>query len=189
MITLCVREGEAFPRKYVSGLRRQVEEHIGPLLCLGDDIPLREGYTGWWAKMELFSPDNENLRPCLYLDLDTFVLGGCRDMLVPVEKLTMLADFNQPARGASGVMLIPKDTGAIWERWLRERPDRDMSHKDGDGGFLRTFPHDYMQDMFKGIHSYKLDCREGPRGRMICFHGKPKPHETDGWAREIYETW
>lgn len=151
----------------------------------GRTRPLRHSWPGWWSKMELFSPENADLRPCLFFDLDTYVLGDIGDMMVPFEGLGMLRDFNIPDRPASGVMFIPEDASRIWKRWSASPKAwmRDFERK-GDQGFLGQFCDWFIQDRFEGVCSYKRDAREAPAGRIVCFHGKPNPPEADGWAAE-----
>ena len=67
-------------------------------------------WKGWWAKMNLFSPELKELRPFLYMDLDTAVLKSIR-ALFPPEKaegnFVALRDFYRPNKMASGLMWIP----------------------------------------------------------------------------------
>ena len=182
MNVVCVRQGNKYGREYVAALRRMVAEHVGAeLICLGDDRPIKS-YTGWWSKLELFAPWNADLRPCLYFDLDTYLLGDCRDMLVDTGELWLIRDFHKPQRANSGVMILPADTDAIWQahfKWDEYRVD---------GDFLTTQPHRILQDRFAGIVSYKVHCLHNPQGRVVCFHGVPKPHQlTSGWGKQIWE--
>lgn len=194
MSVLCVRQGDKFGPAYVSMLARMAEDHAGTgVVCLTDreNTPgrirrLTQNFQGWWAKLELFAPWNEDLRPALYLDLDTYILGDIRDIVShETSGLTMLRDFNRRERAESGVMLIPKDTARIWENW--DRGMMGMGRSYGDGPALAPFNTAFLQDIFPGIVSYKVDdCRAEPKGRLLCFHGRPKPHETEGWARKVY---
>lgn len=147
----------------------------------GNTELLRNGYEGWTAKMELFAPWNEHLRPCLFFDLDTFVLGDIEDVRANEgDKLWLIRDFYHSHRSNSGMMIIPKDTDRIWDKFTRT-----PLHKFRDGDFLNRFNHEILQDTYPGIVSYKADdCREEPKGRIVCWHGKPKPHECDGWVQE-----
>lgn len=134
--------------------------------------------------MELFAPWNEDLRPCLFIDLDTFVLWDISDILeTKVKDLWLIRDFYYPERSNSGLMLIPKDTSHIW---AHKQGFGEQDFRDGD--YLNNFPHKIMQDSFVGIKSYKADnLKDDPKGRIVCFHGVPKPHECEGWVKEIYE--
>lgn len=188
MYVVCVRQGEKYGPEYVTALRRQVKEHTGQeLICLTDqeDTPgykcwMRYGFEGWWSKIELFAPEWECIRPCFYLDLDTYVRDDVSDFLIEPEDLWLIRDLNVPTRGNSGLMILPERTHEIWNAALQWQGKRV------DGNFLTTQKYKPMQDHFHGIHSYKNECRERPKGRIICFHGKPKPHETEGWAKEYW---
>ena len=176
---LSVREGTKYGPEYTFALKQQV-----PVICLGDDRPLRSGLKGWFAKIELFAPWNADLRPALFFDLDTYVVGD----LSPFEdldhsKLWMINDFNIPERGESGLLLVPDSpiTDTIWQN------RQQMWNTDGE--YLRQFEHQRL-NVVDGIYSYKLHCKEGiPEGaRIICFHGRPRPHETQGWAQDYWTT-
>lgn len=185
---LCVRQGTKFSRDYVTVLGRMVKEHLGKdLICLTDqdDTPgitrrLITNHKGWWAKIELFHEANKDLRPCLYLDLDTYILNDCRDLLINPESLYLIRDFyHYDKRSNSGLMLIPKETQEIYRALLSQHGCH------GDGDVLTRLPHEKLQDHFEGIKSYKAD-KDAKYARICCFHGKPKPHETEGWAQEIW---
>ncbi len=184
---VAVRRGKKFSPRYVELLGEMVFRHAGVRLITltdqddtpGDTLPLQTNLKGWWAKMELFAPWNAPLRPCLYFDLDTYILGDIHDLLHDHGgSLAMLRDLLKEKDGASGVMIIPRET-EIWERFIK-RPDTTL--KGGDQAFINRFPHRYLQDEYQGIGSYK----KGERGRIVCFHGKPKPHECNGWAGDIW---
>ena len=55
---------------------------------------------GRWTKMEMFAPWNEDLRPALFLDLDTFLLGNIDEflMLPNSSGFVMLRDLWHPPR-------------------------------------------------------------------------------------------
>lgn len=189
-----VRQGELFTPRYVDLLVKQLAPHK-PLLLTDrsyidgtDAIELRDQLPGWWSKMELFAPWNEELRPFVFFDLDTYVLDNIDDILSDSgERLLMLRDFYQPTNPASGMMIVPKNTEYIWDCWMHD-PMGHMSRfiGAGDQGFLGVFNQGFLQDTYDGISSYKVHGKEKPGGRIVCFHGRPKPHETDGWAGDIW---
>jgi len=203
MLPICVvRQGNVFGPEYIELMQNQLGERpiqisdnfpsiplIGPSFLPGMGcVTLQTGLSGWWAKMELFAPWNEHLRPFLFLDLDTYVVGDISEIRSdPGDRLLMLRDFNRTERPASGVMVVPKDTGHIWDAWQK---NPDTSIQGGDQTFIGRFCDGFLQDMFPNqIYSYKLHCRDRPKGSIVCFHGKPKPHElgpSDGWA---YRFW
>ena len=179
MNVVCVRQGDKYGPEYVRMLDRMCREHLGqPIICLGDDHPIRS-YVGWWAKLELFAPWNAHLRPCLYFDLDTYILGDCRDMLAPTDDFWMVRDwFSAKRTSTSSVMILPQDTSRIWKNHL------GWDRGEIDGVFLATQPHRILQDKFDGLTSFKAD---GRQSRIVCFHGEPKPHNVRvRWARAIW---
>jgi len=183
-----VRQGSKFPKRYVEILLNQIDANVITLTdqedTPGQTRPLRCGYQGWTSKMELFAPWNEDLRPCIFFDLDTYVLYDISDLInMKIQDLWLIRDFYNPERSNSGVMAIPKDTNHIWSD---KSSFTNQGFKDGD--FLNQFPHKVLQDTYTGIMSYKADVlQDAPKGRIICFHGKPKPHECTGWVEDIYE--
>ena len=174
--------------EYVLMLSRMVKKFLGrELICLSDQPnPVKTykllHYEGFWSKMELFSPENRFLRPCLYLDLDTYLFDDCRELLFEPEDLWLIRDFYNQDRSNSGVMVIPKDTSEIWENHFK-------TERRVDGDFLTTQKHKVLQDKFPWIMSYKVNCKNNPVGKVCCFHGQPKPHNVSGWAKETWQNW
>jgi len=183
MEVVCVRQGDKYGQEYVLMLRRMVKKFLNKdLICLGDDVPMKSGYEGFWSKMELFSPW-VNFRPCLYFDLDTFILDDCTDLLIETDDLWLIRDFYNKDRSNSGVMILPTDTERIWEnhfKWTRNT---------ADGDFLTTQPHRILQDRFMGITSRKVSNGVKEPSRITSYHGHLKPHNDEGWGKEIWKTW
>ena len=161
-------------------------------------LPLPDkSWTGWWSKLNLFSPELEKYRPFLYLDLDTAVLKDYLHLL-PKEGwedcFITLRDFYRPSKLASGVMWIPsnnKKVDFIWNRWGRD-PEKNMQRYRGDQEFIGDMLTSdlYWQDLpnfFNSISSFK------PKGKqliklsgeecIVCFHGKPRIPEA---AKNVY---
>lgn len=188
MYATLVRQGTKYGPRYTELLKEQIKEHSGAeVRILGDQEDatdeLRCGYQGWWSKLELFAPWNEHLRPCVFFDLDTYILANISDIFFEPDELWMLEDAYQKGKGQSAIMIIPKDTSDIWTKW----ESQDWLHLPGDQDFLRLFNPLFIQDYFEGFYSYKADnCQEKPKGRVVFFHGRPRPHETEGWAQEIW---
>lgn len=187
MNVIAVRQGDKFGPEYTRMLKAMVNEHLHvPLLILGDGddahLKLSGQYHGWHAKLELFRPDLEPLRPFLYFDLDTYLLGDCSALtLFEPKRLMLIRDFTRPNKqGNSGVMIIPKFADVIWERRCTDV---------ADGDYLARHCKEYIQDVYPGmVSSYKLHNRnQWAGGPVVCFHGQPKPHETTGWAKEVWD--
>lgn len=172
-----------YSQKYIRMIKQMVEDTTNKeVICLGYDVPLETEWIGWCAKIELFAP-NFIYRPCLYLDLDTYIFKDLTQFLTPPERLTLIRDFYHPNRGNSGIMKIPEKIDGIFENYPGTGPD---------GNYLNQFPHDYLQDQYPDeIKSYKVDkCQETkPDCSIMCFHGKLKPHNSQGWSKEVWNSY
>ncbi|MBB6413742.1 hypothetical protein [Mesorhizobium sangaii] len=67
-------------------------------------IPLRHGWPGWWAKMELFRPELRD--DWLVFDLDTSIVGSLADMAA-VEDPVIMRDVVRPGSLQSSIMANP----------------------------------------------------------------------------------
>lgn len=178
MEVVCVREGTKYSGSYVKALRKQVKEFSGKdLLCLGDDVPLRYGWKGWGAKIELFSPEFRKYRPCFYIDLDTLILNDFSDLLIVPDRLLLIRDFNQTYRGNTGLMSIPKDVE--WHRL------KDYNGLRPDGDLVNELPHGYLNDRYP--HRIVSHKKHGVKSTFYCFHGKPKQEDIkEGWICDLW---
>lgn len=143
-----------------------------------------KGVAGWWNKIALFRP---GILPkgerALYVDLDTIITGDLTDIEGYRGKSAILKDFYHPQHMNSSVMAW--EVGCldhIWQAW--DRSGRPQFDPRGDQRFIEALQPkaDYWQDMLRGqIVSYKVDCKKGvPKDtRVVCFHGKPRPHEVN----------
>ncbi len=181
--------GDKYDECYVTALRHQVPG----LVVLGRDRPLQKPneYKGWWCKLEVFAPWNRDLRPCLFLDLDTFVLGDLSPLrAVDPDTLWLIKNFYMPEKSNSGLFVAPDNE-------LSDRIFEGSSRIDtithgrgpGDGDYLARFPHKRLTDEFDDILSYKQgQLYDSPKNaRIVCFHGFPKPHECQGWAKDFFD--
>jgi hypothetical protein len=193
-----------FTPVHVQALARQVEKFapFAEFECMTNakipgvqTRPLKHGWPGWWAKMNLFDPEVPG--DFLFMDLDTVIVGSLDDILV-VNKLTLLRDFYRDGkklkRGlGSGLMYLPTDSRrAVWDVW-RQQPElhqRVFSRGDQfllEKHYLNTAAE--WQDEVPGqIVSWKVHCQHGvpPEARVICFHGKPRPWEV-GMFHQLYK--
>lgn len=184
-----VRSGEKYGAEYVRALTRQLAQvSSAQVITLTDqpDTPglapqLYCGFPGWWAKLELFAPWNRRHRPCLYIDLDSFVLGAIDHL--ESDEFRMVRDFygNHPAN--SCVMWLPRETDQIWDDFTADPRAHMAEHRRrGDQGYLAKHCR-ALWEADAGITSYKLEGKREPRGSIMQFHGKPKPAEIDkGWV-------
>lgn len=162
-------------------------------------LPMKYHWKGWWAKMNLFSPELEKFRPFLYVDLDTAILGDIR-YFIPTkdteQAFIMLRDFYRLSSPASGVMWIPnnnKKIEDIWGTWIAS-PEAHMRQFRGDQEFIKSVvsPDLFWQDIKSGIYSFKPSQRNWLNtipedALMVCFHGKPRIWEAANKVNWVYE--
>ncbi len=162
-------------------------------------LPFENDWPGWWAKINMFSPKLEHLRPFLYMDLDTAPLKPISSVFKAVKNrgsLIMLRNFFHPEKkGTSGFMWIPANDErlvTIWEKFKKSPEEYMLRYKvGGDQVFMNSIikePDEYWQDLNKGIVSYKIDERIKPptaKARIkrtalhgtedvVIFHGQPR---------------
>lgn len=192
-IACVLKSGGDFTLKYVYALQRQLGRRI---VCLtdvnatSDDrvlfVALENNLPGWWSKLELFKLRGS---PVLYFDLDTLIVGDIDDLVQfdPQDELYMIQDLSyRKLRPNSGVMMFrPCDRlqTSLLDQYNNKERVRYTDEAKGDGDFIADrYGNDisFLQDEFPGwIKSYKFsDCKEKGAGdaRIICFHGKPRPH-------------
>lgn len=186
MKLLCVlRTGGEFNESHVEALAKQ----LGLIYCLTDSnqpmknvisIPMRHKWPGWWSKMELFRLPGD----VFYFDLDTVFKNGFPEEFKKLTETTVLADMYGGSHINSGLMFIKEeDKRPVWEDWI-ERPNIHMKEYRGDQDFLDNhwYARPRFQTVFPGVVvSYKADVLKGRTGNVVCFHGKPRPWEVDGW--------
>lgn len=201
MLTVaCVlKSGGDYWPSHVQALRDGVARNLTlphRFVCLSDmevdceRIPLRNGWRGWWSKIELFRPALFS-GPVLYLDLDTIVTGSL-DEIATGHRFTVLRNFwasayGEPHRIGSGLMAWDTDLSAIYqafaaapERFIREYRTKERW---GDQAFIAAHapvPMDRWQDRHPGkVVSFKKDVlparRVPPDAAICCFHGQPRP--------------
>lgn len=203
IIVVCVlRTGGCYDWGYVRRLHAGVRRHLTmqhDFVCLTNSlkakgraeaeadgvrvVELRHRWPGWWSKIELFSDWMDlNGARILYLDLDTLITGPLDDLASFGGDFGMLRDFFRPERPASGVMAWNSNIGHEIYHKFSAAPEQIMTEcgVKGDQVFIPaacdTVSH-FLQDYVPGqIVSWKV----GPvddAACVVCFHGKPKPHE------------
>lgn len=183
-------------------LRNMVSDHLGEhrFVCFSDvdvpceRIPLKNGWAGWWSKVELFSEVFDGT--VLYFDLDTVIAGDLNELAAFPHRFTMLRDFGSWGVPNSGLMAWNGDYTKLYTEFAKN-PEQYMAEyvrapRLGDQAYISEHqkPYDLWQDVFPDkIFSYKKHCREKPRpedARVVCFHGEPKGAGSTGWVKEIW---
>lgn len=149
-------------------------------------VKLKDGYPGWWSKLELFREFNS----CFYVDLDTVLLNDISELVKYPHSFTVLNNLSSPTSGriGSGIMAWNKDLSHLYQIFSKN-PHSYMSkyvtsQRWGDQGFIQDHQPEYeqFQTLFPGsIKSYKkdsLDKHDPADCKIVCFHGIPKPWET-----------
>jgi hypothetical protein len=182
------------------------------IICLYDKVsmkydlgnvelhPLTNDYPGTWSRIQLYSPEMEQYRPFLYIDLDTAIIQSLENVFDLVEdptKFITLEDFWQRGQLATGLAWIPaksEKVSTIWNLFkgnMGSRMDR----------YIRsvTTADAYWQHLTDTIHDFKpkggkLLTQLHPRTCIVCFHGKPRIFTivegsmTINWVKEYVDT-
>lgn len=182
MIVACVlKAGGEYMPWHVDRLHDQVMEHTQcRFACLTDKedqvdgwtLPLTEGWSGWWSKLELFRVDWPE--PVVYLDLDVVVQGDLS--VYQRDHLTLAADFMHPGGGNSSVMAWTQTPRHLYDTFkadpARYRREYSAWPRLGDQAFTQEHgrPDLFPRDL---VNSYRVDAEHA--APVIAFHGRPKP--------------
>jgi hypothetical protein len=196
--------GDVYDYKYVNNIVAAIKENIGVphrIVCLTDDkrklstdidylVRFRHNWPKWWGKIELFTPNLFDAdEQVFFFDLDTFIVGDLDEILGYRGEFCALRDFYRPHTMGSGLMSW-HGTGVykIYNTFVQHDMKYMNNIREGDQAFIDQHrpSMDYFQDLFTGkVVSYKVHCLEGQTAavptdsRIICFHGKPRPHEIE----------
>jgi hypothetical protein len=196
-ILLVLRSGGDFTFEDVQLIARHIngkwQSTVPPrIICLWDKasshydvdgfevMPLRSTLPGTWARMELYSPEMEQYRPYLYIDLDTAVIESLEniiDLVRDESEFITLEDLWQKKALATGLVWFPAKSEKIGKVWkffkgaAGSRMDRYLR------GVIQADR--YWQDLTNTIYDFKPKSRQLlnsiPYGaNIICFHGKPR---------------
>lgn len=217
-IVLVLRSGGDFNFSDVELLSFHLHKQITKpfrILCLSDIvktpttlskvlfIPFEYNWPTWWSKMNLFSPNMEQYRPFLYMDLDTAVIGNVDSLFPPtqVEEFTTLENCYYPNRPGSGLMWIPANNDkvqTIWDEWIKapENHVNSSMRLYGDQNFIEDTVKVETYFGKEKIDTFKPKPTQGWRLEfpkhlsIVYFHGKPRPKlaaKTVAWVKEYVE--
>jgi hypothetical protein len=132
--------------------------------------------------MMLYSPEMEQYRPFLYIDLDTIVVKSLENIFELVKEPDLfipLEDFYQKGQLATGLAWIPANSGkikGIWKAWLKEGIGLGRMDK-----FLRgaVKPDLFWQQLTSTIYDFKpkatgILSQLPDDANVVCFHGHPR---------------
>ncbi len=143
-------------------------------------LPLTNTYPGTWSRIQLYSPEMEQYRPFLYVDLDTAVIQSLEnifDLVKDESQFITLEDFWQKGKLATGLVWFPAESekikkifnafkspsGSRMDRYIREVVTVDT----------------YWQDLTDTIYDFKdkskkLLTKLPANANLVCLHGKPR---------------
>lgn len=190
LTVLCVlKSGGVYGPEYVRNLRAMVEANLRQeyyFVAMTDmdldsgSMPLIRDWPGWWSKIEAFRMGGR----VIYIDLDTSIFGDLTPLVDALKpgNFFMLKPFNRREKWASGIMAWDGDFGFIF----REMTTGKIAEHNWDQRYIldRLTAHKVdirsVQDVLPDVYSYKWHCKGGvpEDARIVCFHGKPKPHEV-----------
>ena len=210
---LVYRPSEIYNQEYVNRIIRGINKYAPnyPIFVLtneDDEFPnaytiltIHPEWSGWWSKLELFRPDIfSRYDKIIYIDLDTIVCGSLKNLIdMEIDYISGLDDFYHKGQFASGVMLFrPQKCEFLYESMRNDwkKAVRGWICAGGDQAYISMICKKHgitpslMQNYVDGIISYKtskLGENSPQTGTMlVCFHGKPKPHQVSGWAKEAW---
>lgn len=207
---VCVKFKPAYTSEYVNALYRACKKNLTVpfrFICFTDDpeghdegidnfiSEKKDCLKGWWNKLHMFKRGVLEGR-VLYFDLDTVILKNIDDIANFDFDFGILRDFyfgRVRNKYGSGIMAFKAEKYYhVWDEYEKEGMPQEI--KGGDQVYLEKFLIDpvILQDKFPGIQSLKVEkYHHGqplkPEARIICFHGKPKPHEVNyNWIKESW---
>jgi hypothetical protein len=176
--------GDEYVAKLKMGISRNLTvPHTYRVLTEDDCEP---GVHGWWNKLFMFQPGRFEGR-CMYVDLDTVIVGNLDDIAGYRGDFAMISDFYHPQRLGSTLMLWEASKGhEIFARWHNAGKPQTMPM--GDQQYIESVKPgaDRLQNLFpRQIVSFKAHCGAGiPEGaRIVAFHGLPRPHHVNDLMR------
>jgi len=212
-IVLVLKSGGDFQFRDVELIVRHItgkwkSEEKPRIICLWDKastaydlgnillLPLTNNLPGTWSRIQLYSPEMEQYRPFLYVDLDTAIISSLEnifDLVKDETKFITLEDFWQQGQLATGLVWFPKSSSKVFQIW--------DSFKGAEGRRMDVYirkvtpPDLFWQDLTSTIYDFKSRKREllnhiPADANLICFHGKPRIYEaatTIGWVRAYVE--
>lgn len=197
---VCLKVGPAFSATYVNKLHSQVTKNVTlphRFLCLTDDptgvtadcVPVSPWLPKWWGKLTVFQKAPYGLSgKLLFIDLDTIIVDNIDELLTYPSDLCMLQDFTKPERYGSGIFLLSIGSHIeVWDKFTPAVMEQPQYRLGGDQLWIQhqvahtdTWPADWCV-------SYKLHAKTAVpnNAKVVCFHGKPRPHEAIGWPERF----
>lgn len=200
----CLWVGSKYSIEYVIKLRNMLQRHLTipyEFICLTDKPYLHRDIEGVkfdkafitivdsWCKLSLFVPNMENLGytgKSLFLDLDVVIVSNIDKLVTENDDFTIIKDWRRPTYNSSVMIFEIGKRNKLYMNFSKScitkyNGDQDHITEELKGdGTVKTFNPNFIQ-------SYKFSNLEKNLKKftkIVIFHGKPKPHECDGWVKE-----
>jgi ubiquinone/menaquinone biosynthesis C-methylase UbiE len=181
------------PYKFVCLTDRDINTNI----C--DSIKVENAYGGLWSKLEMFKHGIVKSERIISIDLSLIILKNIDDILTMEDDFIVLKTWNKSNWNkdlcAAGIMswINGGTFSFIYEKFnknaVTDYPKGERQYISKQLAQNNITP-TYLQDSVKGVYSFKRNCKPAPPAdtRIVCFHGKPKPHEAKAsWIREVWK--
>lgn len=201
----CLWVGNKYPVEYVTKLHAGVSKNLTAehkFICLTDKPNLHKiegvefkqapvAIPDSWCKLSLFIPrlmeSYEGVN--FYLDLDVVITSKLDGLIknAKMDKLNTIKDWWRDGINSSIMIWDPKKFSKIYMKFKKShmetlKGDQDLINEVLDEGEIRHFGEVEIQ-------SYKANNLKesfNKHTKVVVFHGKPKPHEVDGWVKEYW---
>lgn len=207
---VAVRVGDKYSRDYLAILHDSITRNLNRehrFWCVTDDehqihpdigiIPANPDLPGWWQKLWLFSPDMpwESGDRIAYFDLDVAITGRLEEL---VDTPGIIRDWHQPEYNSSVMCWDAGDHADIWSNFIPQVMEQMHGDQtwitavDSQGGMAMdgsTSPRSWQPFPRDWCLSFKAHAQEFPPPgcKVIVFHGRPDPHECDGWVKDVWK--
>ena len=220
LTVVCVKWGSLYGAEYVNKLYHMSQRAlggggVGTFVCFTEDasgldegidaraLPTkRDEWRGWWYKAHVFSRDAGLVGRCLYIDLDTVIVGDMSALRAYIGPFATLSTRGFDAE--EGYLDGYNTSAMLWEAGDASVAGRALATlhdalRAEVFQCLMRWDHwcemllpaaDILQELYPGVFvDYRSHCRgvDGPPAgsAVVCFPRNPKPHEVDAvWVKQ-----
>lgn len=193
LTVVCLKWGDRYGPEYVNILKAMVERNLHiphRFLCVTDDpegveaetVPLEDDLPIWWGKVGFFKKRPYGITGrILYLDLDVVIVDSIDEIACFNSRFGIIDDWNLPGYNSSVFVLDSGSQKRVWTKFSRDVMDKYPGDQDWitQKGNADTFPEGWCT-------SFRKHGLDKPRGKVVCFHGLPKPKECGGWVSRYW---
>lgn len=214
---VCFKWGSLFGPEYVNNLYNSIERNITvpyTFTCFTEDPtnvscetkPFLTTLPTWWYIIGLFNKEHGFKDKVLYMDLDTVITSNIDHIVSLDTNFAITEDFYRPKGLQTTFILWQPEWGYfVWDNFKKVMQSNMSPHvMGGTNGFIEGNISYNDADIFQNIFpeefiSYKVHISPGHfrnkelpgnlnTAKVICFHGKPRPHEVKElpWMKEYW---